>query len=242
MPVMKILDLTLPSPQQNLACDEALIDFCEEGFDHEILRFWEPTEHFVVLGYSNKISQEVNHLSCRESGVPVLRRPSGGGTVLQGPGCVNFSLVLKMETRPGLKSIRETNEFVLARHKKALESALKREIHIQGTSDLALGTLKFSGNAQRRKRRFVLFHGTFLLNFDIAQIERFLPMPTQQPTYRQNRTHREFLTNLSAPKGLIQETIQEVWEAKDAFGDIPLEKIKKLEQEKYSRDEWNFKF
>ena len=41
---MQLLDLTFPTPEENLACDEALLEMCEQGYDREILRFWEP--HF----------------------------------------------------------------------------------------------------------------------------------------------------------------------------------------------------
>ena len=47
---MKWIDLTYDSPAENLACDEALLDHCEEGGEGEILRFWEPSAFFVVLG------------------------------------------------------------------------------------------------------------------------------------------------------------------------------------------------
>ena len=57
---MKHLDLTLPSPTENLACDEALLDWCEENGGKEVLRFWESPETFVVVGYANKIAVEVN--------------------------------------------------------------------------------------------------------------------------------------------------------------------------------------
>jgi len=57
---MKYLDQTLQTPQENLACDEALLDWCEDGFPDEILRFWEPRQYFAVLGYSNKTRSEVN--------------------------------------------------------------------------------------------------------------------------------------------------------------------------------------
>jgi len=68
---MKYIDLTLPTPPENLACDEALIDLCEDGYDDEILRYWQPSEYFVVLGYSNKIRSEVNLPSCLADNVPV---------------------------------------------------------------------------------------------------------------------------------------------------------------------------
>src|SRR6267142_1472838 len=93
---MKYIDLTLPTAAENLACDEALLDLCEEGYEHEILRFWEPREHFVVLGYANKIASEVNVPACKTNHVSIFRRCTGGGAVLQGPGCLNYSLVLKL--------------------------------------------------------------------------------------------------------------------------------------------------
>ena len=43
---MKLLDLTLPSPAENLACDEALLDWCENGEGEEVLRFWESARTF----------------------------------------------------------------------------------------------------------------------------------------------------------------------------------------------------
>jgi lipoate-protein ligase A len=57
---MKHLDLTFPSPAENLACDEALLDWREENGGEEILRFWESPEIFVVVGYANKVAMEAN--------------------------------------------------------------------------------------------------------------------------------------------------------------------------------------
>ena len=57
---MNLLDLTLPSPAENLALDEALLDAAETGNSNETLRFWESPTPFVVVGYANKIQTEVN--------------------------------------------------------------------------------------------------------------------------------------------------------------------------------------
>src|SRR5438094_9171906 len=95
---MKYLDLTFADPAPNLACDEALIDFCEANAGgEEVLRVWEPTNYFVVLGYSNKISLEVDVEACRARAIPILRRCSGGGAALQGGGCLNHTLVIRHE-------------------------------------------------------------------------------------------------------------------------------------------------
>ena len=100
---MKYLDLTLPTPEENLACDEALLDGCDDGDGPEVLRFWEPQKHFVVVGYSNRVESEVNVAACSELGIPILRRCSGGGTVLQGPGCLDYSLILRIDSNPAVQ-------------------------------------------------------------------------------------------------------------------------------------------
>jgi len=240
---MKYLDMTFPTPQQNLACDEALILGCEDSsHSDELLRFWEPSDYFVVLGYSGKIHSEIDLASCQANSIPILRRCSGGGTVLQGPGCLNYSLILRIDHRDPLQGISQTNSFVLGSLKQALEPLIGAGVEIQGHTDLAVGMRKFSGNAQYRKRRFLLFHGTFLLHFDISFLEKLLPVPSKQPVYRQNRKHETFLTNLNLPPDNIKEAVKQSWSAGEEFKNIPFEAIERLARERYSRDEWNFKF
>ena len=119
---MKVLDLNLPSPAGNLACDEALLDAAESGASGELLRFWESPEYFVVVGYANKVSSEVNVAACETRGIPILRRCSGGGTVLQGPGCLNYALVLRISEDGPTRNISAANRFIMQRNRAALES------------------------------------------------------------------------------------------------------------------------
>jgi lipoate-protein ligase A len=239
---MKYLDRTLRTPQANLAGDEALLDWCEEGSADEILRFWEPRQHFVVLGYSNRTRTEVNLDSCKKLAIPVLRRCSGGGTVLQGPGCLNYALLLKIHGDSPLTNIAEANAFIMKRNRNALNSLLDGKVLIQGHTDLTLQGVKFSGNSQRRKRHSLLFHGSFLLNLDLALLEQVLPMPSQQPHYRRRRPHKDFLTNLNLPADDIKEAIKRAWNSTEALEDIPEKRVKQLVQEKYATDAWNLKF
>jgi lipoate-protein ligase A len=239
---MQFLDLTLPTPQENLACDEALLDLCERNGEHEILRFWESPQHFLVLGYSNKSSTEVNLDSAWRSGVPVLRRCTGGGAVLQGPGCLNYSLILRIPDSGALAHITDTNVSLMHRHQEALCLILGDAIEVRGTSDLTLGSLKFSGNAQRRKRKFLLFHGTILQKLDIELVERLLPLPSRQPDYRHNRPHREFLTNTAADSTALKLALRQHWHATEPLRKIPEKQIADLARGVYASDAWNFKF
>jgi len=247
---MKLLDLTLPCPAENLACDEALLDAAEAGPGGEVLRFWESRESFVVVGYANKVAAEVNVAACEARGIPILRRCSGGGTVLQGPGCLNYTLILRITADGPFHNIGSANRFIMERNRTAIESLFRTfnlqpstfNLSICGHTDLAIGGRKFSGNSQRRRRHFLLFHGTFLLNFDLSLVSELLPMPSKQPDYREHRTHDRFLTNLNVSADKVKVAMRQAWQAEEPLKNPPMEKITALARDKYATREWNFKF
>jgi lipoate-protein ligase A len=118
-------------------------------------------------------------------------------------------------------------------------------MEVRGHTDLTLDGLKFSGNAQRRKRRSLLFHGSFLLQFDLSLISHTLRLPAQQPEYRANRPHESFLTNLALARKSIESALIGAWsahrmssvETQDAITRTTAE----LLSSKYSRREWNLR-
>jgi len=237
---MICLDLSLPAPAENLACDEALLDAAEEQGGPAVLRFWESPVPFVVLGYANKVAEEASVPVCRELAIPILRRCSGGGTVVQGPGCLNYAVVLRMDAEPELQGITGTNQFVMERTRKALARALGCQVSVEGHTDLAVGDLKFSGNAQRRRRDWLLFHGTVLLaEFDLGLISRVLLQPPRQPDYRRQRGHGEFVTRLALERVAVKEALRAEWRAGDPVTDVPLARVRELVSSRYSRDDWN---
>jgi lipoate---protein ligase len=239
---MKYLDLSFATPAMNLACDEALLELCENGeSDSALLRIWEPQIHFVVLGHANRLRSEVNLAACTENRISILRRLSGGGAVMQGPGCLNYCLILNGHA-PRLRNINDTFRYVLERHRRFIGQIAGVDVRIEGISDLAIGGRKISGNAQYRKARYVLVHGTFLLNFDLSMISRFLRMPEKQPAYRQHRPHSEFTTNLNLKPAQVRACIRDSWKAVEEFSEVPFARMEALVRERYGRDEWSKKF
>lgn len=247
---MKLLDLTLHAPAENLSCDEALLDCCEDGAGEDVLRFWESREYFIVVGYANKVASEVNIAACETKGIPVYRRCSGGGAVVQGPGCLNYTLVLKITEDGPLRSITSANRFIMERNRTAIESLCSKTetrdprlvITIRGHTDLCIGDLKFSGNSQRRRKNFLLFHGTFLLNFDLGLVSEVLRMPSKQPDYRKRRTHARFLVNLNMPAEKLKAALQKAWDADSPLNNPPIRETAILARDKYATSEWNQRF
>jgi len=238
---MQYLDLTLPSPQENLALDEALLLEAEEGNGGEVLRFWESPTPFVVIGIGARVEEEVHREPCRTRHIPVLRRCSGGGTVVQGPGCLSYALVLRVPGQGPLTTVRGTNEEIMRRTATVLSTLTRQVISTQGHTDLTWDGIKVSGNAQRRLRRHLLFHGTFLLDFDLPLIGELLPLPGIQPDYRRHRPHAEFVRNLGVSASRLKEALRHEWGAAEAGGSIPGARVAELVNGRYGRDDWNLR-
>ena len=234
-----MLDLTLPEGAENLALDEALLLQAEEDQSFvEVLRLWEPRRPMVVLGRSSKIAGEVHVAACRELEIPVLRRTSGGATIITGPGCLMYTLVLSRIERPALRSATAAHRFVLETTAAAL-APLVPGLRCRGTSDLAVGELKFSGNSIRMKRDHLLYHGTLLYDFPLELIERCLRMPPRTPDYRRRRSHGAFVTNLPLAALEIRSLLIAAWDAVEPLGRWPRERTARLVDERYARREWN---
>lgn len=242
MPLVRI-DQTLDTPEENLALDEALLLECEARSGDkacEILRFWESASHFVVLGVAEKYRTAIDVEACARDSIPVLRRASGGGTVIQGPGCLNFSLILSLEQRPELQLIDRSYQSILEVVSGALSGG-SAEVDFRGISDLTLGNLKISGNAQKRKRRTLLHHGTLLYNFRSELITRYLREPEKQPDYRQGRSHSEFVTNLDLDAPAIKAQLARAWNA-TATTDFEPPGLEELVHKKYGNRDWTERF
>jgi lipoate-protein ligase A len=234
---MRVLDRTLPTAAENLALDEALLLAAESGEGGELLRLWEWPQPAVVLGAGCRLAEDVSEPACRADGVPMLRRASGGGTVLLGAGCLCFSLVLSYARDPALTEIASSYAYIFDRILQALAGVLPG-MERAGTSDLAAGGRKFSGNAQQRKRAHLLHHGTLLYGFDAGPVSRYLRLPARRPEYRGDRAHGEFLMNLPAGAEELKRRLREAWGADKELGEWPELKVQELLAEKYTKAEW----
>lgn len=246
---MKYLDLTCRTPAEDLALDEALLASVEAEAEGEagtvvpegVLRLYESPQPCVVLGFGNQAAEEVNLPACAAAGVPVLRRISGGGTVVLGPGCLAYTLVLPIREAPELESVTGTNRYVMERLRQAMEVAVGSGVTLEGHTDLAWRGRKFSGNAQRRRRHSVLFHGTLLHRLDLSSIARWLREPALRPAYRGAREHLDFVTNLEVPVDRLKEALREVWRARTPWTADLAAAVADGVAEKYGRRDWSFR-
>ncbi len=195
---MIIQDISFSFPEENIVYDEFLLVNAQSGISGEVLRFWESPLIFVVLGRISKVDDDLNIEAIKKDQIPVVRRCSGGGTVLQGLGCLNYSLILCKDKHPDIADLNKSYKYIL---EKIIVSLRKCgvEAEVKPISDLAVKNdqLKISGNAQKRSKDYILHHGTILYGFDLRLISKYLKMPKSIPDYRLNRLHDDFVTNVT---------------------------------------------
>ena len=156
------------------------------------LRFWWGGPPAVVMGSNERPEQVVDAEACARLGLVVLKRSTGGGTVLQTGDVLNYSLTTpappsldpKCGFRPGLDLVC------------AILEAFGVVGRPEGTSDVAVGDRKISGNAQARRWKAIIVHGTLLVDFDYDLADAVLKHPPREPAYRRRRNHRDFLVTL----------------------------------------------
>lgn len=206
--MLRVIDRGDPDPHDAVAHDAALLaEVDERRTDTETLLFWESRRLAVVIGSSGVIDREVDRRACMEDDVPILRRVSGGGAVVVGPGCLNYTLILSLDRRPELRDVAFSYRVILGRIADALQAP---GLNVHDTADLALHGRKVSGNAQRRGRITLLHHGTFLYRFNSSVMERYLSEPERRPHYRGRRAHRAFVTDLPNSADEIKQALVDV--------------------------------
>ena len=239
---MQYLDLTLSSITENLALDEALLNDADRmthsAPEGELLRIWESPTIAVVVGRGTQVEKEIDCQACEQDGVPILRRCSGGTSVVAGPGCLMYAVLISYAGKPELRSVDAAHEYVMSRMKSGL-SELSNDVAFRGLCDLTVGEMKFSGNALRCKRNFFLYHGTVLYDFSLNLISKYLATPPREPAYRKGRDHASFVTNFPSSAQTIKKVIRDCWNAQTQVSHWPRQMTRELVNERYSQSSWN---
>jgi lipoate---protein ligase len=238
---MQFVEFADPSPLANLAFDDALVESAdswngEGAAPQETLRVWEMPSVCVVMGRGSKLS-EVQEAVCIRDQIPILRRCSGGASIVAGPGCLMYSVLLSLDHSPGLRDIDRAHRYVMGTIMAGVQQ-LVAQVQLEGTCDLTLDGKKCSGNAVRYKRHWVLYHGTLLYHFSLDLISRYLAMPPRMPDYRANRNHDAFVANLECDPTQLRIALRQAWKAEGEWNSHPfqnqiIEKSRSLLESKY---------
>ncbi|WP_430454262.1 lipoate--protein ligase family protein [Rhodopirellula europaea] len=236
--------------RRQLARDEAMLQWADQvvgedestTMDTESLRLWQFDQPTVVLGRSSKINEEVNRTWCHERRIEVLRRCTGGASVVGGPGCWMYSVVLRLLDETSIRKIDVAHDYVMQRVLAAVQSQLPNAER-KGICDLTFENRKFSGNSLRVARHHLLYHGTILVKSDLDLIQSCLDFAPRQPEYRQQRSHREFIGNIDVDVPQLTVDLAEQFWASAKPDSSVVRSIEEVADEllgtRYGAEEWH---
>jgi lipoate-protein ligase A len=142
----------------------------------------------IVMGISGKHEEHVNRSAMEQQPVPLIRRFSGGGTVVVDEKTIFFTLIgnKKVLDFPCYPSeLLHWTEELYAPAFDGIDFALR-------DNDYVIGKHKFGGNAQYLCKDRWLHHTSLLWDFQPLLMD-YLLMPSRTPAYRQGRSHTDFL-------------------------------------------------
>ncbi len=170
-----------------LRLEESLLRVEEESFC--VVNFGSPKT--IVMGISGQMNALVDIQTAQTKNVPVLRRFSGGGTVIVDANTLFISLIIAKKDLP----ISPFPEPILQWTAHLYASAWEIDGFCLRENDYCIGDKKCGGNAQYIRKERWLHHTSFLWDFEDANMD-LLFLPSKRPAYRKDRSHAVFLDRL----------------------------------------------
>lgn len=139
----------------------------------------------IVMGISGKRELLIHS----ETTLPIVRRFSGGGTVVVDESTCFVTTIFNHADAP----VDPYPQPVLRWNAKPYESLLKSFHTVE--NDYALGDRKFAGNAQYFTKKRWIHHTSILWDYCPHRMQSLL-FPPKTPQYRLKRSHEDFLCKL----------------------------------------------
>ena len=149
----------------------------------------------MIIGKGSNPQDELRADNILRDNIPVIKRTTGGCAVVVAPEMFVASFAVANDPSKKNNEYFELFNGVIL---KAFQKIGVENLGTAGISDLTLNDLKVVGSAIYRNKDQVFYHAVINIAGDIELMEKYLKIPTRQPDYRQNRTHRDFVTSFKA--------------------------------------------
>lgn len=221
-PTIHILECNNTPIYQQLQIEEALLRVSEENWC--ILNSGSPLA--IVMGISGKIDELLFADKVITDSVPVIKRFSGGGTVVVDEQTLFASFIINKES----VDVRCVPDQVHSWAERFYQNVFLEEDFRLRENDYVFGEHKFGGNAQYLRKDRWLHHTTFLWEFNSENMS-YLKIPSKAPKYRCGRDHTDFLCHLSERlpnKDLFFERIRRQLSEKFIVKNVNLQEVTPL--------------
>ncbi|MCH7764307.1 MAG: hypothetical protein IIB95_11325 [Candidatus Marinimicrobia bacterium] len=242
-----------------LAADEVLAIRVGSNNSIPTLRLYTYKSHCALVGRFQTIENELNLDYCATHGIPVNRRPTGGGAIIMGADQLGVALAIPGKSDDSYARVRGqmalfSKGIILGLNTLGISAEFRRknDLEVQGKKIAGLGLHRTSSGG-------LLFHASLLVDLDVPFMLNVLNTPFEKISdkeisaisERTTTVHRELCESSKLPQSLTMDEIRDtiLIGYKDAFNtDLPLgdysiselDEIRQLEKDKYMDNNWIF--
>src|SRR5262245_61509732 len=222
-----------------MALDEVLLNNFIDG-SPSVLRFYGWRPPCVSIGYFQSLEEEIDTEKCKELGIDVVRRITGGGAVLH-----EFELTYSFITKIYPLNILDSYKRICSSVVECINKLGFGAKYVP-LNDIIADNKKISGNAQTRKNKTLLQHGTILLNVDFDKMFSVLKVPSEKIKGKMIVDAKSRVSGLNKTYDMVACSLKESFSEKfnariieDDLTEKEKEDSKKMVNQKYSSYEWN---
>lgn len=173
----RVIDTGIRAARANVAFDQALIEARNAGKIPDTIRFlrFRPS---ALVGLHQILAHEVRLDYCRQAGIEVGRRITGGGGLYLDEGQIGWELVMDRR-RLGTTDLAE----IAARICRAAACGLRQlgiPAEFRPRNDIEVGGRKISGTGGFIDGNTLFYQGTLLIEFDPARMIEVLKVPVEK--------------------------------------------------------------
>jgi lipoate---protein ligase len=241
----RVIGLSENNAFRNMAIDEAISNAVSKNESKPTIRFYKWKPGAVSIGYFQNLNDEVDIELCKNMGIDFVRRRTGGGAVFH-EAEITYSVIAPESLFP--RGITESYREICGWIINAL-AKLGIAAEFKPINDIITNGRKISGNAQTRRNKVLLQHGTILYGLNLEKMFSLLKVPKEKISDKMIQSAKERVTSISdinpaiTEKQLVDALMESFTNGKD-FGISGLSQkeeaeAEKLAKEKYSAEEWN---
>jgi lipoate-protein ligase A len=200
----RLLDTGARNAAENIALDDALLKIKNQGKTKDTLRFLQFSTNSVLVGYHQSVEQEIRVEYCKENGIDINRRITGGGAIYFDKPQLGWEIIASKNNTSIPKKVEELYEklcegAIIGLNKLGVKAAFRPK------NDIEVDGRKISGTGGALEGEAFLFQGTLLTEFDVETMLRALRIPIEKLKDKEIESVKERVTCLEWELGYVPE-------------------------------------
>jgi len=200
--VFRVIDTGSLNAAENMALDEAMLEARAEGLIPDTIRFLSFRPHAALVGQFQTVEKEIRGDYCREKGIDINRRITGGGALYWNCSDIGWEIFSAREGQFGVSRVEDYYRIFCSAVAMGLNN-FGVNASFRPRNDIEVGGRKISGSGGTSSGDAFLFQGTLLVDLDIESMLRCLKVPVEKLSYSEIDSLKDRITWLSREAGYL---------------------------------------